>query len=221
MKKSFLITMGLFLLVHHFLAAQEGVIRYCSNIKGSSSSLNKYTAVYFKGGEAVFIKENDRDTIFYTEEGLIARITSPTRNFRCYMNFEKKILLKQRQLVPDEEQNFLITEKSMEIPNWTLSPESKVINNFLCKKASCLSMAGTKTEVWYTEEIPVSVGLVSFCGLPGLILETESIDNDGNIFSTTMVSIKIEEVDMPGLHKTVNRGQLESDEVFTGAKVKN
>lgn len=221
MKKKSLSTIVLFLFVHHILTAQEGVIRYLDNkIKGSSSSLDMYSTVYFKGGEAVFISENARDTSFYTEKGFKATITHSLRNFRCYMNFEMKIGLLQRQLIPDKKQKFLITEKPMVIPNWTLSTESKYIDGFLCKKASCLLNNDTKVDVWYAVEIPVRVGFANLCGLPGLIMEKESIDKDGNIFSTSIVSIKMEKVDMVSLYKTINQGQIVSNEVFSGGNSK-
>jgi len=61
---------------------------------------------------------------------------------------------------------------------WTLTQETKKINNYLCYKA--ISSATNKNSsgeysfeiiAWYAPKIPVSFGPKQFIGLPGLILE--------------------------------------------------
>jgi GLPGLI family protein len=54
-----------------------------------------------------------------------------------------------------------------------------------------VSVAPKETEVtvWYTEEIPASIGPDNYGGLPGAILEVD-MDNGGNITTATEVSSK-------------------------------
>jgi GLPGLI family protein len=54
--------------------------------------------------------------------------------------------------------------------NWALINETKKVGNFNCLKATC-HFRGRDYIAWYTLEIPVSHGPWKFQGLPGLILE--------------------------------------------------
>ena len=54
--------------------------------------------------------------------------------------------------------------------NWILTNETKKIGNFNCNKATC-HFRGRDYTAWYTMEIPVPYGPWKFQGLPGLILE--------------------------------------------------
>jgi GLPGLI family protein len=110
------------------------------------------------------------------------------------------------------EKNFLIVD-SVKTYKWKISDETKTIAKHLCKKATTLitpqqmtmrfgggrrnrdtaavGAAPVKPKevevvVWYTEEIPVSVGPDNYTGLPGVILE---IDNDNGANVTTAVEI--------------------------------
>lgn len=60
---------------------------------------------------------------------------------------------------------------------WILINESKIINNYLCFKATKEKLQRNKTSVeviaWYCPEIPISNGPKEFGNLPGLILEVQ------------------------------------------------
>ena len=55
---------------------------------------------------------------------------------------------------------------------WKLGEKRKKINGLECREASA-KFRGRYYDVWYTTEIPVSVGPWKFSGLPGLILQIE------------------------------------------------
>ena len=57
-----------------------------------------------------------------------------------------------------------------------VSKSEKKINNYLCKNAQTY-FRGRVYEVWYTEELPISLGPWKFNGLPGLILS--AYDKEG------------------------------------------
>lgn len=65
-------------------------------------------------------------------------------------------------------EDFEYTETPPSI-DWRISQEKKVICGYDCHKATG-SFRGRSYEVWYTEDIPVSVGPWKLRGLPGTIL---------------------------------------------------
>lgn len=88
-----------------------------------------------------------------------------------YMNFKKKELyenLFERYAIKEY---FSVYEKIPEM-KWEFLEEEKMINNYKCKKAKT-HFRGRTYIVWYTEEIPISIGPWKFNGLPGLILSVE------------------------------------------------
>jgi GLPGLI family protein len=64
--------------------------------------------------------------------------------------------------------------------------------------------------VWYTEEIPVSVGPDNYAGLPGAILEVDT-DNGSNVIMATEVSTKFpkKELVQPTKGDKMNRAQFQ------------
>lgn len=66
--------------------------------------------------------------------------------------------------------------------NWELLEETKMINSFTCQKAIGQFRGRTYT-VWFTFEIPVSLGPWKLNGLPGLILEASDSKNQFHFFA--------------------------------------
>lgn len=63
---------------------------------------------------------------------------------------------------------------------WTITNETKKINNYLCRKAITKKI-NSKTQkediiiAWFTVKIPINYGPTQFSGLPGLIMELDYI----------------------------------------------
>ncbi|MEM0541153.1 GLPGLI family protein [Flavobacterium sp. j3] len=57
--------------------------------------------------------------------------------------------------------------------NWKIEEETKMINKFLCKKATAY-VRGLHFTVWFTEDIPIDCGPEYVNGLPGLIIYAEN-----------------------------------------------
>lgn len=70
---------------------------------------------------------------------------------------------------------FYIKENSNSI-KWSIIKKTKSIGNYLCQKATC-NFHGREYIVWFTKEIPISLGPWKFNGLPGLILEAYEQNN--------------------------------------------
>ncbi len=58
---------------------------------------------------------------------------------------------------------------------WELLPEQKIIGGFTCTKATG-TFGGRVYDVWFTPDLPVSLGPYKLWGLPGMILEAKSRD---------------------------------------------
>ena len=131
------------------------------------------------------------------------------------------------------EKTFLIVD-SLKSNKWKISDETKTIANHVCKKATTMvtqapqmrmrfgngpraaedTVAPKPKEVelvvWYTEDIPVSVGPDNYAGLPGAILEVNT-DNGANTITATEVSAKYpkKELVQPTKGDKMNRAQYQ------------
>lgn len=75
---------------------------------------------------------------------------------------------------------------------WQITQESKVISNYTCFKAKTV-FRGLEWEVWFTSEIPLSIGPWKLYGLPGLILEATS---ENKKYSYIVTEINFQSDDM-------------------------
>jgi GLPGLI family protein len=60
---------------------------------------------------------------------------------------------------------------------WNFINETKKVDKYLCRKATT-SFRGRDYVVWYTDEIPISIGPWKFHRLPGLIVEITDATNE-------------------------------------------
>jgi GLPGLI family protein len=70
----------------------------------------------------------------------------------------------------------------------------------------------TPVTVWYTEDIPASIGPDNFAGLPGAILEVD-LDNGTNVTTATEVTTKYpkKELVQPTKGDKMNRAQFQEN----------
>ena len=93
--------------------------------------------------------------------------------------------------------------------DWKITEETKVINGFLCKKATSDAF-GYYFTAWFTEDIAISAGPEKFDGLPGLILYVGTA-----YYEYVATSVKIEKkpitLERPEMPKeTVTMAEVES-----------
>jgi GLPGLI family protein len=150
--------------------------------------------------------------------------TSTYTDIATQMQYESRAMFEKTFLVID----------SMKQNKWKISDETKTIAKYVCKKATTMvaapqqmrmrigngpraaedSVAPKPKEVelvvWYTEEIPVSVGPDNYAGLPGAILEVNT-DNGSNVIMATEVSTKFpkKELVQPTKGDKMNRAQFQ------------
>jgi len=151
--------------------------------------------------------------------------TSTYTDINAQMQYESRAMFEKTFLVID----------SMKQNKWKISGETKTIAKYVCKKATTMiaapqqvrmrfgngprsaedTVAAPKPKevelvVWYTEDIPVSVGPDNYAGLPGAILEVDT-DNGSNVIMATEVSTKFpkKELVQPTKGDKMNRAQFQ------------
>ena len=131
------------------------------------------------------------------------------------------------------EKTFLVVD-SLKQNKWKISDETKTIANHVCKKATTMVAQAAQMRmrfgngpraaedtvapkpkevelvVWYTEDIPVSIGPDNYAGLPGAILEVNT-DNGANTITATEVGTKYpkKELVQPTKGDKMNRAQFQ------------
>jgi GLPGLI family protein len=76
-----------------------------------------------------------------------------------------------------------IVDDSIQVPQWKIKTQIKMIQNMICMKAITVDTVKKVTIVaWFTDAIPAQVGPERLHGLPGTILELDM--NDGDVVVT-------------------------------------
>jgi|GEM_PF-672376 len=188
--KSVITTTGLFLfcvLLHTAIIAQaEGVsrVRYlCRTDLDCGPILDGVTSLYFDAHESLFVHEDapKEDTSFFEEsigtDGSIAvsyiYITADPEGYPVYINRRDGYLYYKSVYVIGDD--FFIIKEELPDIEWQITNQKKRIGDLNCIGA--VGVFGGRTyDVWFTPDIPVSLGPYKLMGLPGLILEARSRD---------------------------------------------
>ena len=103
---------------------------------------------------------------------------------------------------------YLIEKEPLDV-KWELTNERKNMYGYSCKKALLSAELGKGiVEVWYTDEVDVSIGPAGYWGLPGLIvqvIEEYAIIN----FDRILYSLDGFEIKPPLIGEKITRDQLE------------
>lgn len=78
---------------------------------------------------------------------------------------------------------------------WILYDQFKTINGLKCQKAT-IDYCGRSYEVWFTKEIPLSVGPYKFFGLPGLVVSVQD--------TNCLFHFELSSFEKIGYFKTIN-----------------
>jgi len=100
-------------------------------------------------------------------------------------NHKNNYLAYTLQIVDD----YFYYEQNLNVFDWKLHDETKVINNYNAQKATT-SYSGRDYIAWFTQEIPISDGPFKFNGLPGLIIELSDTKNHYNFTLKSFEKLK-------------------------------
>ena len=147
--------------------------------------------LFFKDNSALYQAEYDLETkrklgFKYNKTGVVAE-----HNRIYYNNLETK---------ENYYQSFWTKDVLVNVENhkWNITKETKKIGDYICYKATTTVQADQlKTYnylkpviAWFTPEIPISFGIQSFDGLPGLTMELITEQENGKI-TYTVTSIEL------------------------------
>ena len=86
----------------------------------------------------------------------------------------------QKVNVFEQFNNNVFSYKENYLKGWQISSTKKDISGYSCRLAT-IQFGGRVWEAWFTEQLNFPDGPFKFSGLPGLILEIESVDGDYKI----------------------------------------
>jgi GLPGLI family protein len=114
-------------------------------------------------------EKNSKETDFGLEESKNKLIEVGRKNGVLYKNQGDKTYLNQCNIFGKE----LLIKDNIQLFDWNISKETKIIGTFECKKATT-TVNGKEVEAWFATKLPVSDGPAGYCGLPGLIIELKT-----------------------------------------------
>lgn len=101
------------------------------------------------------------------------RIMMAEPNNKIYIDLANSTMIEQKEFMT---RMFLIEDK-VTPSAWKITGNQKVILDYPCMEATKTDTAGVITRAWFAASFPVKGGPVTFCDLPGMVLEVDV--NDG------------------------------------------
>jgi GLPGLI family protein len=105
-----------------------------------------------------------------------------------YTDFIKNYLYHTYESVPDF--NGIGRDTLLPLRDWRMEEGEKIIQGYVCKKATRTDKEGHEMIAWFAPKIPISHGPDTLHGLPGLILGVESKNY-------TIMAHKVQEISTP------------------------
>ncbi len=175
-----------------FYKRYKEILKKAKNIN-SQLIFNKKISVY-KNFENIKINENERSNLTYLLSGSGRKYYTK----RGVLNYESTVL--DCELLGE---CFLVETK---LPKWELYPQTKMINGFLCYKA-ILNNQKKSLEAWYAPKLPYSYGIMSYYGLPGVVLEINE-----KMFTITAIKVELNPLEEKEIKEPKNIKKISSKE---------
>lgn len=163
-----------------FMNAQVSLSKVTYNAKHSfptSSVLNGENTLHFDSLRSLFIHNNYPIKNIPKEGGYHDEINiGDKEGCSVFINYQNKMTYTKKGGEYLTEYLHIIKE-SMDTIQWEISTEKKVIGGYSCTLASAY-YEGRTYDAWFTPQILFPFGPYRLRGLPGLILEAKSQDNE-------------------------------------------
>jgi GLPGLI family protein len=150
------------------IAQKELQIKYSVTNKTIPTVLDKYASLRANSSFVLFTESS--------RSSYIERVVNQT-----FKN------LKTNTLWSLEFREFIIEEK-MNLFNWEFFPETKIILDYNCRKATC-EFRGRYYIAWYTTDLPFRAAPWKICGLPGVVLKLV-VDDDYYVLNAIDLKVK-------------------------------
>ncbi len=148
----------------------------------------KFKLTHLKGKSIYQIANELQDEdISFVDDVKITRINDNQKNYIMYKDQLQNKMVNQASIFF---RNFLIKGELHKF-NWAITEEKKLIGKYMCIKATTATpmVSAQSVSAWYTEEIAINDGPREYWGLPGMILQIESTNENGEVHITTATSI--------------------------------
>lgn len=181
----------------------------------------KSFVLHFEKTASIYEEEVALDAPGTNERGrMFASIFGGPGIGRSYKNIATK---ESKRAVEFFGKNFLVEDQLKMYP-WSLEKETKKIGKYTCFKATTFVdkkqnpfskeqdslQTKTKITVWYTPEIPVSLGPDNYWGLPGLILSVSGGDTQ-ILCKQVVLNVKEKsEIKAPKSGKKISEAEFEA-----------
>jgi|UPI0004B0CCD3 GLPGLI family protein len=205
----------LFITIYSYGQSQNGEVIYTFFANGAK----KEAKLIFNNSQSIFTIKNDQLNKKKVE--VIGREEEKSNmNIELYFNFDINTPMSFGMLT-DIKNNCIIDHKFFPIDfaaikfdtlfvkdkariiSWELLNETKNINSFKCQKAIG-NFRGRTYTVWFTNDIPVSLGPWKLNGLPGLILEATDSLNQFQYFAEKIeLQMEISTIDTEGFFNQI------------------
>jgi len=147
------------------------------------------TILYFNSNNSKYQNqqaEENSDIISDNGNGSIMVKMSKPDNI-IFRDFKKNQIISQKEFMT---RMFLITSENIK-NDWKITANQKMILGYRCQEA-IMEDSTSKTQAWFTSEIPVSTGPGKYANLPGLVLMVNVDDGERTITAKSVELKKIE-----------------------------
>lgn len=190
--KKFIYIIASILCTYNSKAQQDsiplGVVTYIqqSNLPGDEQN-NGYATLLFNPTNSLYIQNSAprSDSSFLVADTQVS-VSGDKQGFPIYKAHQKRRLI-SRISCRDATDHCIVRDTFGNIA-WSLQPEHKKFGQFDCRRATG-KFRGRMYEAWYAPDIPVPSGPFKLGGLPGLILEAQTLDGKVKfLFKSLMLS---------------------------------
>lgn len=141
---------------------------YTKGITEFMKSFEKTETEMFFNEQSAFYKEREKEL---TEDEVNGEVNMFMRwkpeTDKVYTNLEEN----RNVTTKDFMGKMFLVQDSLKDYKWKVTGESKMIQEYMCIKATYTNDTSMNVEAWFTPQIPISIGPRNYGGLPGLILE--------------------------------------------------
>lgn len=133
-------------------------------------------------------------------------LEGPAMDNIVFTDLNNKISNSQKSVF---ESVFNITDTLRKI-DWKITPDTRTIANFECRKATAIIMDSIFVVAFYTDQIITNGGPESFSGLPGMILGLAVPRLNATWFATKLELVEVKPADLlpPKKGKKINNASL-------------
>jgi len=202
----------LFMTIFSYGQSQNGVVNYIFFANGAK----KEAKLIFNSSESIFIIKNDlvnKKKVEVTGNEEKSQIDTSINLWKdipddlgLLTNIKDNCIIEHKFFPIDFAAikfDTLFVKDTARIISWELLNETKKINSFNCQKARG-NFRGRTYTVWFTNDIPVSLGPWKLNGLPGLILEaTDSLNQFQYFAEKVELQVEVNTIDTEGFFNQI------------------